>query len=238
MRVRLSALLCAICFGAVAVCSSGELYGRQKSDPKELVAAVKRSLAQSKQNLRQYEWVETTAVSLKGDEKSRKQNRCYYGAEGQVQKVALGGSAPEQPKRGRLRGRIVAKKKAELTDYAEQASALVKLYVPPDPAQLQAINDAGGSSVQTNDQHTQARLDFRNYMLRGDVLSVELDVTRARLLGVNVSTYLNTPKDAVTLTVSFGTLPDGTSYPAQIILEMPAKNLRVTIQNTGYRSLA
>ena len=50
-----------------------------------LVAALKRSLAQSQQNLRKYEWVETTSVSLKGEKKSRKQNRCYYGAEGMVQ---------------------------------------------------------------------------------------------------------------------------------------------------------
>jgi hypothetical protein len=238
MRLRLSALLCAICFGAVAVCSPGESYGQHKSDPKELVAALKRSLAQSKQGLRKYEWIETTSVSLKGEEKSRKQNRCYYGAEGQVQKVALGGGAPEQPARRGLRGRIIAKKKGELTDYAEQAAALVKLYVPPDPAQIQAINDAGDASVLMNDQRTQARLDFRNYMLRGDMLSVELDAVHARLLGANISTYLNTPKDALTLTVSFGTLPDGTSYPAQIILDMPAKNLRVTIQNSGYRPLA
>ena len=81
-------------------------------------------------------------------------------------------------------------------------------------------------------------MSFANYMLRGDGLSVELDVTHARLLGANVSTYLGTPKDAVTLIVSFGKLPNGTNYPAQIVLEMPAKNLRVNIQNAGYRRLA
>ena len=43
------------------------------------VAAIKQSLAQSQAALKAYEWIETTAVSLKGEEKSRTQNRCYYG---------------------------------------------------------------------------------------------------------------------------------------------------------------
>ena len=53
--------------------------------PKERVAAIKTSFAQSQAKLREYEWIETTVVSLKGEEKSRTQKRCYYGAEGQVQ---------------------------------------------------------------------------------------------------------------------------------------------------------
>lgn len=36
---------------------------------KDHVAAVKESLQKSMVTLRQYEWVETTAVSMKGEEK-------------------------------------------------------------------------------------------------------------------------------------------------------------------------
>ena len=57
--------------------------------PEERVAAIKQSLQESMAALRQYEWVETTIVSLKGEEKSRAQKRCYYGADGKIQKIAL-----------------------------------------------------------------------------------------------------------------------------------------------------
>jgi hypothetical protein len=50
------------------------------------VGALKATLAASQATLRQYEWIETTVVSLKGEEKSRKQQRCYYGADGTLQK--------------------------------------------------------------------------------------------------------------------------------------------------------
>ena len=61
--------------------------------------------------LRQYEWVETTIVSVKGEEKSRTQNSCYYRADGKVQKTQIS-AAPEdsgRKKRG-VRGRIVESK--------------------------------------------------------------------------------------------------------------------------------
>ena len=45
-------------------------------------AAVKQSLQQGLAKARGYEWIETTIISLKGEEKARKQNRCYYGADG------------------------------------------------------------------------------------------------------------------------------------------------------------
>ena len=62
----------------------------QTPAPQERIAAIKQSLQESQARLRSYEWIETTVVSLKGEEKSRKQNRCYYGAEGKVQKVSVG----------------------------------------------------------------------------------------------------------------------------------------------------
>jgi len=59
----------------------------QSPDLQQRVAALKQSAAKDQQSIRQYEWIETTVISLKGEEKSRQQKRCYYGAEGSLQKV-------------------------------------------------------------------------------------------------------------------------------------------------------
>ena len=67
------------------------------------VAALKQSMQQGLAKARQYEWVETTIISLKGEEKARKQNRCYYGADGKVQKVSL--DAPAHRRAGGGGGR-------------------------------------------------------------------------------------------------------------------------------------
>ena len=59
------------------------------------MATLKVSLVLSRAVLKQYEWVETTVISLKGEEKSRQLNRCYHGADGGVMKVPLTTPPPQ-----------------------------------------------------------------------------------------------------------------------------------------------
>ena len=107
------------------------------------VAAIKQSLQDSAKSIRQYRWVEATAISLKGEEKNRSQKSCYYGADGEVQKTPIGEPA-EQPKKKRgLRGKMVEKKKADISESMQEAIALVKEYVPPDSERIQSAKDAG-----------------------------------------------------------------------------------------------
>ena len=208
----------------------------QSAQVQQHVAALKQSLAESQARLKQYEWIETTAVSLKGEEKSRKQNRCYYGADGAVQKVPVGAAPPQEKKRG-LRGKIIENKKEELTDYMQQAVGLVKLYVPPTPAKIQASKDAGKASLEILEPGKRIRLNFRDYVKPGDTLSVEVDLAGHRVLGLKVSTYLETEKDPVSLVVSFATLPDAANYASQVTLNAQAKNVTVNVTNSGHRKI-
>ena len=81
-------------------------------DAQQPVATLMQSLQHDQANLRHYEWIETTTMSLKGEEKSKKQSRCYYSEDGKLQKVEMNATAGKAP--GGLRGRIVANKKEEL----------------------------------------------------------------------------------------------------------------------------
>jgi hypothetical protein len=209
----------------------------QQPSAAERATALKATMQASQVALKQYEWVETTVISLKGEEKSRKQERCYYGADGQLTKVLLTAPAPEEKKRG-LRGKIVEKKKEELTDYMKQAVALVKTYVPPNPVKIQAAKDAGKVSIEVLEPGKRARLNFSGYEKTGDNLGVEVDLASNRPLGIKVSSYLDDAKDTVTLDVRMGQLTDGTTYASDITLDAKAKNLTVTVSNSGYRKTA
>ena len=200
----------------------------------EHVGAIKASLATSQATLRQYEWVETTVVSLKGEAKSNKQNSCYYAADGSVTKIPLNPAPPPEKKRG-LRGKIAANKTEELTDYMQQAVGLVKVYVPPQPAQIQAAKDAGKVSMDVLEPNKRVRLNLRDYYKPGDTLGLEFDMANNRLLGLSVQTYLEDAKDAVSLAVQMAALPDGSVYAAAIKLDAPAKKVSVTVDNAGYR---
>jgi hypothetical protein len=224
---------------AVAACTitmlfAPEIVRSQSPGMPERVAALKQNVARDQQNIRQYEWIETRVISLKGEEKSRQQQQCYYGADGVLQKIIVDKSPPPAQKRG-LRGRIIANKKEELTDYMKQAVALVKTYVPPDPARIQALKDAGSVNLDLPGGGRGARLNFRGYAKPGDVFTVEVDPATNRVMGLTVATYLADAKDVVTLDVRFSSLPDGTGYPATEVLVAKAKNLAVNVTNSGYR---
>lgn len=208
----------------------------QQPTAAERAAMLKATMAASQAVLKQYEWIETTVVSLKGEEKSRKQERCYHGADGGVQKVELNSTPEPKSKRG-LRGKIVEAKKEELTDYMKSAVALVKTYVPPSPASIQAAKDAGNVSIEVLDPGKRARLNFKNYEKPGDNLGVEVDLTSNRPLGLKVSTYLDDASDAVTLDVRMGQLGGGTVFPANVTLNAIAKKLTVAVENSGYRKM-
>lgn len=198
------------------------------------VAALKQSIQQNQTRLRKYEWVETTAVSLKGDEKSRKQNTCYYDVEGKEQKVPIASNAPQAaPKRG-LRGRIVEHKKEELTDYMQQAVALIHAYVPPDPGLIEAAKGAGKVVIRPG-AGSATSVEISDYRLQGDLVTFEFDAKLGRILHVRIATYLETPKDTITLDVSFSALPDGTNHPGVVTLDAPSKDIRVVVENSGYR---
>src|SRR5678815_3285784 len=92
--------------------------------PDQMVAALKQNLAESQKRLRQYEWIETTAISLKGEEKSRKQQRVYYGADGTLTKTPIGAAPAPKPSQpsgrrggGRVKEKIVENKKDEMQEY-------------------------------------------------------------------------------------------------------------------------
>jgi hypothetical protein len=218
-------------FALLAVASNPALA--QQPTPQERVVALKASLAASQAILKQYEWVETTVVSVKGEEKSRQMNRCYYGDDGKVQKVPLTQPPPEEKKRGLL-GRVAEKKQEEMTDYMKQAVALVKEYVPPQPVLIQKAKDAGTFTVSPQPGQ-RARLTFSDYLKPGDSFALDVDLASNRPAEAKVSTYLDSKDEPVTLDVKFGTLDSNATYASTIVLDAKAKNLSVNVQNSGYR---
>jgi hypothetical protein len=202
----------------------------------ERVAAIKNSMIASQQDLRTYQWVETTTVSYKGEQKSFKEQSCYYGADGSLQKLPIA-SSPAPKKKGGLRGAIADSKKEEMTDTMKQAAGLVKTYVPPNPANLDRAVKAGNVTVDMLQPGKVVRLNFKNYELPGDSLGITLDVTTNRLLGINVNTYLGDPSKPVTMTTTMGQLQDGATYTAKTELSVPAEKIVVDISNSGYRKM-
>ncbi len=199
----------------------------------ERVAELKANLQASKAILRHYQWIETTVVSVNGDEKSSKQQLCSYADDGSIQRTEL--DQTQSGGGGFLFHRLRERKKEEMTEYMKSAVALIKTYVPPSPSMIQACKDAGNFSLTILDPGKRARITFTNYEQQGDSYSIDISLVSNRPLRLHVSTYLNDPSQPVTLTVNMREMDNGASYPSQSILNADAKGLIVTITNSDYQ---
>jgi hypothetical protein len=206
----------------------------QDSAVQERLAIVKQAMATNAQKLHQYQWIETTQLTLNGDAKPPRQNSCQYGPNGTVQKTPIG-PPPQEPSGGPLKRRIIEKKEAEIKQYMGEVKDVLAMYLPPDPQKMEQVKQAGNLSL--NPVPGAINLVFNNYAQPGDQLILSFDTTAKKISSVNVKTYMGDTHDAVTLQVQMASLPDGTNHPQQTILNATAKQLVVTTTNSNYQKL-
>ena len=200
------------------------------------VAALKQSVAQNQQALHSYPWTEKMETIFKGETKSTKQSQCQYGPDGKVQKTPLGASQPPPQKQRGVKGKIIEKKTDEMKDYMERVASLIKRYVPPEGSQMQDSFQSGKAGLQPSEGGI-VTLVFRDYAKAGDTVKLTFDTAAKKIQGYDVNTYLDAPEDVVTLKVIFNSLPDGTNYVAQTVLDATAKQIQIRATNSGYSKL-
>ena len=225
-----SVMLCVI---LPAIAQSGEGSG---GELQQKLAAVKQSVAENQQKLHEYQWTETTQLTLKGEAKPPKTELCQYGPDGKVQKTPQG-APPPPPSGGKMKQRIIEKKKEEMQDYMGQVKTLLAKYTPPDPQKMEQAFKSGNASLNPNPAAQTVGLVLKNYAQTGDQMTLSFDTATKKVSGLNVDTYLDDPKDVVTLAVKMASLPDGTNYVQQTALDATAKHLQVTTTNSNYQKI-
>jgi hypothetical protein len=221
---------------AAMVPAFAQMGGAPGGELQEKIAAIKQSAAENQQKLHRYQWMETTQLTLKGDPKPPKTSMCQYGPDGTVQKTPMG-PPPQPPSGGRMKQRIIEKKTEEMQQYMGQVKTLLALYVPPDPQKMAQAFQAGNASLSSSPGSPVAQIIFKNYSQPGDQLTLSFDTTARKITTVNVNTYMDEPKDVVTLAIQMASLPDGTNYVQQSVLNATAKQLQVTTTNSNYQLL-
>jgi hypothetical protein len=226
------ALLAALPTSAVAQMGGGGA----NPELQQKLMALKQSASENKAKLRQYQWVETTQITLKGSQKPERVYQCSYGPNGQIVKTPLGAPPQQQDKRG-LRGRVIEKKTDEMKEYMQQVQSLLSMYVPPNAELMQQAFQKKNVTMEKTMGGNTAQLVFSNYAKQGDQMTISFDMATKKITTINVKTYMDGPSDAVTLAVQMSSLPDGTNYPPQTVLNATAKQIQVTTTNANYAKL-
>jgi hypothetical protein len=231
----MKSIVVGITLAAVAF-AAGPLIQAQSPDLQQKLAAAKQSAAANQKALRSYFWLEKTEISLKGEVKGTKADMCKYGPDGKVQKTPVVEPPPPQKKRG-LKGKIAAKKTGEMKEEMEAAVALVQQYVPPSPDLMQVVMNAGTASLSQAGPGF-AALKFPGYVKKGDALTLTFESAVKTLHQIEVNTWLDEPENAVNLKVTMQALPDGTSYPGNVMFSLPKRHIDVKVTKSNYQKIA
>lgn len=208
----------------------------QSPELQQRVAEIKAESAQNKQSLMSYNWTEQVTISLKGEVKKVQHYQVRLGPDGKPQKTSLDPPDDAAPSGGRLKRHVVEKKTEEYTDYAESMKALAQQYVPPDGALLQQAYANGNITLGTApDNPNVMQLVIHNYLKPQDSMTLVFDRAQKALLSMQIATYIDDPKDAMTLSVQFSKLPDGTNHVAGVDMNGVSKQLNIATQNSGYQ---
>lgn len=230
MRIAIPSMLLVVAASALW----SQETGAGKAALQQRVAELKASVAANQANLKKYQWLQTTQVSIKGETKKEERAQCRYGPDGQLQKTPIGAPAPAPKTPRGVRGRVVEKKVEEMKDYMDRLKSLIGHYAPPDPQRMQAAAQSGNANLNIA-QGGVATLTLNDYYKPGDKVAFALDTATKKLKSYDVNTYLDDPKkDIVTMTNRFASLPDGTNYLEQTVLDAAAKQIQVKTTNSGH----
>jgi hypothetical protein len=198
----------------------------QNPQVEQKVMAIKEAQGANKQKLAQYTWQETETISVKGNVKDTKLDQVQMGLDGQQQKTEIGNEkAQSGGHEGRLKEHVVEKKTGEYQQYGQQIGALAKQYTNPDPDRLMQAEQQGSISLQPG--MGAATLVIKNYVKPGDSVTMTINEQTHSPQSLQVSSYLDDPKDAVTISAQFAQLPDGTNHVATTQIDGVSKQLTI-----------
>lgn len=209
----------------------------QNAELQQKIAELKEAAAANKQALAQYTYVQTTTISLKGEVKKVTHDRVVTGPDGKPQKTPLDPPEAAAPSGGRLKQRVVAKKKEEYADYANSIKALIAQYVPPNKDLIQQAAGLGNIKLEPAGTSGEVPLVISNYVKQGDKMTLIINKTAGGIKSVSIATYLSAPDDAVTVDVQFARIPDGPRYPATQRINGASKQMVILVQNSDYKHL-
>jgi hypothetical protein len=204
----------------------------QGADPAQVAANFKANA----QALKSFTHQQRMQLQLKGDTKKVTLSQITYDMNGNQQKTLISeqpSPADAQPSGGRLKQRIVAKKTDEFKQMMEDIRTLVMSYTELPPDQLKAAVQKGSVKLGQGDMNGAIEIDMTGVIQPGDSLTFWIDRTALLFRRVAIATtYEGNP---VTATANYSMLQSGQVYMSQAILNYPAKQVVVEIDNLNYQ---
>jgi len=218
---------------AVVFLAAGLGLRAQQPDMKQRFSHAQKSNAAAQ---RQYTWMSRTELLLKGESKNVKVESVRYNNQGQLEKTVVESTPQQQDSGGgRLKQRIVDKKKGEFKELMEGLGGLAQSYAHLTPEQMQALVQSASISQGQGEMQGTLRVQGTNVVVDGDTMTLWVDPQTFLFRQVQIDSVYD--KKPMNLTVEFQALPNGPTVSARTTLDYPDKKVQVVIENSDYKPL-
>ncbi len=184
---------------------------------------------------RRYTWMSRTELLLKGESKNVKVESVRYNSAGQLNKTVVESTPQQEQGGGKLKQRIIEKKKAEFKELMEGLGDLAQSYAHLTQEQMQALAQNASISQGQGVMQGTMRIQSTNVVVQGDTMTLWVDPQTFLFRQVQIDSLYE--KKPMKLNVEFQSLPQGPTVSTHVILDYPEKQVRVLIDNSDYKPL-
>ncbi|HVN25025.1 MAG TPA: hypothetical protein VMT71_13715 [Syntrophorhabdales bacterium] len=194
------------------------------------LAMVGAHMAENMRALTGYTFQQRTAVQINGDLKNVTLTQVAFGPDRQPLITTLSSEPPEQPHGGPLMRHIEEDKIKEMKGEIEQVVQLSNSYLMLNQQSLQQL----GRVAQTwmSPDGSSIRVTASSFQQPGDQVIITCDGMTKRQMHTQVTTTVfNGP---MTISAQYQLWPTGLNYNSQTMINVPGKNMQITINTFNY----
>lgn len=216
-----------VCFSSM-VLVVGLTLGAANVHGQMMGQRLAKRVAANKAKLEQYSYLQKTELFYNGELRNTRTAKVHFDpVTGNKVVVPIATGVPvAQP--GGLRGRIIVRRRTEIKAYVERLAALMRRYLPPDPAKIKAAMP----NAQIILGGAEPRLVLSNYVKAGDKVTFILNRASRTLDQISVLSSLD--NNPVSFMVQFAHLADGTDYPATTTMKSDSERIQVRVTTSNY----
>lgn len=200
----------------------------QKPDAMEMVKQYSEAAKTNGALMLQYSWKMRIELTIKGETKPAMIYQMRFDLDGKLQKTLL--TAPQKQKKRRgLRKRIAKKKIAQVKEWANKLTGLVKRYSTPSPGvMLDFYTRASFTPLEDGTLQIQAG----GFLQAGDKATFLHDSQSQQLKQFIFSTTLDGKN--VLGTVEYAQVSNGPTYAARTVIQVPGKQVTAVVENFDF----
>lgn len=199
-----------------------------QSSKTNLSLQVSAAAAANRAQLKNYVWTRTVQVFISGTLKTTIVSSLSIGPDGKMVTTAVSSVSTDPPPTRGIRGDIARKKIAEMKAYVDSAMKVSVGYLYMNKGNMVNFFDAAGISQSGNT----ITVKGSNVLKPSD--QVTMNLATGSLAIINESFSSTSSGDAITGVANYKTFANGLTAFDSGELDLPAKNMKLMISNSGY----